>query len=243
MRKRIEIGTDIATIGVWDPTCERHDLSALKYADYEAGLESEASAGRLFFVFTGADGSYPAVFYADELPASDILALYDSAKRRFLIHCTSGRLIAGGVEDFVKQRKVITSPEDEFSLEPGAYAIQFYKLVDEKLIDRLRAELGDSDYEYYASRVERLPWGCLLAATILFTAILLLTRLGTAALTVFCMGALCTILRRRAQVVDHRFNSIQERIQSIDEDIPPFIYVLQPIDHSSDVTGGWHTLR
>ena len=229
MRKRIDIGTDIATIGVWDPTCERPDLSAAKYANYQAGLEAEASAGRLFFILTGADGSYPAVIYADESPAPDTLALYESADRRFLIHCSSGRMIAGGIEDFVNKKKVITSAEDEFSLTPGPYAIRFYELVEEKLIARLRVELGNSDYEYYADRAERLPWGCLLVATTLFTAILLFTQFWVAALVVFCIGVVYTILRWRTQALDHRFNSIAERVKSIDVDIPPFIYVLEAI--------------
>ena len=128
MRKRIDIGTDIARIGVWDPAFERHDLSVARFADYEDGLEAEASAGRLFFVLTNADGGYPADVYTDELPDQDTLALYRSADRRYLIRCSSGRMIAGGVEDFVSSQKVSTSANDEFSLQPGSYAIQFYEL-------------------------------------------------------------------------------------------------------------------
>jgi hypothetical protein len=200
MRKRIDIGTDIATIGVWDPTRERHDLSAAKYADYQSGLEAEAVAGRLFFINTGADGSYPAVIYADELPSPDTLDLYDSADRPFLIYCHSGRMMAGGIEDFVNQKKVITTTSDEFSITPGAYVIQFYELIEDKLIDRLRVELGDSDYEYYAGRAERLPWGCLLAATIALTTILLFTQLWVASLSVLCLGLCFTLVRRQTRV-------------------------------------------
>lgn len=243
MRKRIDIGTDIATIGVWDPTFECPDLSAANYADYQAGLEAEASAGRLFFILTHADGSYPAVIYAGESPAPDTLVLYKSAARSFLVHCSSGRMIAGGIEDFVNKKNVITSAEDEFSLTPGSYTIQFYELIEEKLIARLRVELGDSDYDYYADRAERLPWGCALVATILFTVILLFTQFWGAALAVFCTGFVYAIFRRRTQAGDHRFHSIAERVRSIDADIPPFIYVLQPVDKSSNASGGWHSLE
>ncbi len=47
---RVEVGTDIATIGVWDPAHERHDLKSAKYADYDAALRLEAQSGRLLYI-------------------------------------------------------------------------------------------------------------------------------------------------------------------------------------------------
>lgn len=242
MRKRINIGTDIATIGFWDPSCERPDLSAAKYAAYQAGLEAEANAGRLFFILTGADGSYPADVYTNQVPAPNILTLYESADRRFLIRCTSGRMVAGGIEDFVNPKKITISLKDQFALKPGSYAIQIYERVEEKMISRLRDELGEPDYEYYARRAERLPWGCLLAVTIVFSVIVLLTQFWIIALVVFCAGVAYTAFRYRTQTVDVRYESIAERVDSFDKDIPPFVYVIQPIGDNSNVTGGWHTL-
>ena len=243
MRKWIDIYTDIANFGIWDPTCERHDLSSLKYKDYLTGLQAEADAGRLFFINTSADGEYPTAFYVDEVPPSDTLDLYDSLGRQFLIHSRSGRLIAGGIEDFVNQKKRTTSTEDEFPVVPGSYAIQFYELDDDKFTNLLRTELGDSDYEYYEERAEQLPWGCLLTLTIFLTSILLVTQLWIASLTVFCLGLCYTLVRRRVQAADHRFRSLAEKVKLIHHDFPSFICILRPVNDSMDVTGGWFDLE
>ncbi len=56
-RKRIDMGTDIALIGVWDPAHERHDLATAKHGVLEACLKAEANAGSLFFIRTSADGN------------------------------------------------------------------------------------------------------------------------------------------------------------------------------------------
>jgi len=211
----------------------------LTYDDYQAGLEADALAGRIFFIMTGSDGSCPAVIYTNELPTTDILDLYDSADRRFLIYCDSGRLKANGVEDF---GRASTSTEDEFSLAPGAYSIQFYERVQEKVIARFRAELGDSDWEYYTARADRLPWGCFAAITIVLTAILLFSRFWRAALTVFCLGLVFVVIRRLTQALDRRFKSIEERVDAIFKDLPPYIFVLEAVDNSTDITGGWYDL-
>lgn len=242
MRKRIDITTDIAKIGIWDPAHERHDLSSVKYEDYRTGLQAEAVAGSLFFIDTSADGSYPAAFYVDEVPSSDTLALYDSLDRQFLIHSRSGRLIAGGVEDFVNQKKWTVSTEDEFPVAPGSYAIQFHILNDEQFTNRLRSELGNSDFEYYAARAEKLPWGCLLALTIFLTSILLVVQRWVPSLIVFGLGLCYTLVRWRIQASDHRFRSLAEKVKLLENDFPWFICVMNSVNGSTDVTGGWFDL-
>lgn len=239
MLRRIEIGTDIATIGVWDPTRERHDLKTAKYAEYESGLRSEAEAGRLFMVYTGADGGFLTDIYVDEQPDPDCLSLYSAVEREFLIECQSGRLIAGGVEDFIKGDKQITSDEDQFTLTPGRYALRFYELIEDRLIDRLKNHVGPEDYAYYESKFAGFPWGCLL---LVIATISLFSKLWLVSASVFALWAASLFVRSRVRAADHRFQDTTKRIEEFEMRFPPFIYVLRRVTDADAVEGGWHEL-
>lgn len=236
---RIELGTDIATIGVWDPARERHDLKTAKYADYQSALQSEAENGCLFFVNTGADGGYLTDIYLDEQPDLDRLSLYSAVEREFLITSESGRLIAGGVEDFISSTKQITSEQDQFAVTPGSYALRFYELDEEKFLDRLRSYVGSEDYAYYEGRSAGSPWGCLLvviAATCLFM-LQWLVCVG-----MFIVWASYLFVRFRIRAADDRFQDIAKRIAEFEDQFPPFVYVLRRLTDTNGIKGGWHDL-
>lgn len=239
MPKRIDIGTDIATIGVWDPTRERHDLKAAKYADFLAGLESEAKATRLFFVKTGADGGFLTDVYVDEQPSSDCLSLYSPVEREFAIEAPSGRLIAGGIEDFVSSAKQITSEKDLIEVAPGMYALKFYELIEDKLVARLQEHIGAEDYAHYERRFSGWPWGCLL---FMLALVCLMITLWLASAVVFALWSIYLVVRFRIHASDSRFQDIAKRIDAFDKQFPPFIYVLRGISSSESIVGGWHKL-
>ncbi len=240
MPTRIDIGTDIATIGVWDPTRERHDLKSAKYADFQSGLQSEAEDARLFFVNTGADGGYLTDIYVDEQPDPDCLNLYSTVEREFLISFESGRLIAGGVEDFVSSTKQITSDQDQFEVTPGMYALRFHELIEDRLIDRLGNHIGVEDYAYYESKSAGFPWGCLL---FVIATICWFTKLCAVSVGMFALWAAFLVVRSRVRAADHRFWDIAKRIAAFDKQFPPFIYVLRTVTDTDDVKGGWHDLN
>lgn len=243
MRKWIDIGTDVATIGIWDPACERHDLASASRKNYQAGLETEAEAGRLFFINTFADGSYPALIFADDVPSVESLSLHDSSNRLFRINCNSGRLIAGGIEDFVNRRKSITTIAGSFSLPPGSYSIQLFVRSEERLTNKLRAELGEEDYCYYVKKAEETPWGCAIAISMVPAAMLLWAGHWEIACSVLILGFVVALFRRRTQKTDLRYQILAERAESLDHECPPFIYLLKSIPESSGLTGGWHDLE
>lgn len=239
MPKRIHIGTDIATIGVWDPIRERHDLKTARYADFRAGLESEARAGRLFFVNTGADGEYLTDIYVDEQPNPDWLSQYTGTSREFLIESHSGQLIAGGIEDFINETKQITADQDRFQAAPGRYALRFYELIEDETSDRLRDHLGADDFSYY----ERRSNGCSREVVMLvILSILLITKWWLASAVVFVACLTCLILGSRARARDRRYQEIASRVKAFDEQFPPFIYVLRRVADAGEVQGGWHNL-
>ncbi|BBO31759.1 hypothetical protein [Lacipirellula parvula] len=240
MPKRIDIGTDIATIGVWDPTRERHDLSGAKYADFQAALESEAKAARLFFVETGGDGGHLTDVYVDEQPSSDCLSLYSPVEREFLIESPSGRLIAGGIEDFVSSEKQITSEEDVIAVAPGIYALKIHQLVEDKLNDRVRECVGAEDYAYFVHKTTPSYWGFLLFGIALIS---LLARLWLISIAMLALWIVYMVIRSRSRKADKRFRDINNRVEALDKQFPPFIYVLRRLASPADITGGWHRLE
>ena len=240
MPQRIDIGTDIATIGVWDPAHERHDLKTVKFADFEAGLQSEAHDGRLFFINTGADGGYLTDIYIDEEPDSKQLSVYSRVEREFLITSQSGKLIAGGIEDFVSTSKQITSHKDQFAVSPGTYAIRVYELIEDKLIDRIRDHIGEDDYAYYEGKSAGFPWGCLLFVIAIG---FLFSRLWLISAGSFAIWLAYVVVRSRVRRADSRFQEIAQRVLAFDSDYPPFIYVLRSVPAANDVKGGWYNLN
>lgn len=240
MPKRIDIGTDIATIGVWDPAHERHDLKTVKFAAFEAGLQSEARNARLFFINTGADGGYLTDFYVNEEPDAELLAVYSMGEREYLITSESGNLIAGGIEDFVRQTKQITSDEDRLVVSPGLYAIRVYELIEERLVERIRSHIGEEDYNYYEQRWAGVPWGCLIFAA---AVLLLFAKLWFASVALFLTWVAYLVVTSRLRAADQRFQDISQRISAFDTQYPPFIYVLRSVSDRNSVKGGWYDLN
>ena len=239
MPKRIELGTDIATIGVWDPARERHDLNSAKYRDYQSSLQSEAEAGRLFFINTSADGGYLTDIYVDQTPDPDLLNVYSTVDRDFLVVSESGRFIAGGIEDFVSKTKRITSREDDFSVAPGAYALSLHELLEDKMIDRLRHHIGEEDYAYYVAKSGGIAWGCLL---FVLATIFLFAKLWVVSLSLFAVWVGYLVVRSRVRAADDRFGKIAMRVEAFDELFPVFIFVLRKLSDSTAVKGGWYEL-
>ena len=237
---RIDIGTDIATIGVWDPIRERHDLEAAKFAGFEAGIKSEAENARLFFISTGADGGYLTDIYVDEEPNSEYLSVYAGVAREFLISSESGRLVAGGIEDFVSSSKRITSDKDHFHVTPGFYALKVYELVEDKLIDRLRNYIGVEDYAYFERKLSGTPWGCLL---FVIAAASIFSRRWLLVVGLFTFWGMYCVVRSRICAADNRFQDIARRVEEYDTHFPPFIYVLRNVPEACGVRGGWHKLN
>lgn len=244
MPKRIEMGTDIAMVGVWDPGVDLHD----KPGDYRDFIEAKALAGRLFFIDTVADGGFHTDVYVDEQPAPETLAFYKTPDRRFLIASESGRLIAGGIEDFANLQPQITSPADEFNVTPGRYALSVYERDEDQYLEVLKKEVGESDMDYYATRFNGCTHGCLafIAAVILGAVSWVLTDvypwLWAVTGLLVALGITYITIRTRTLIKDERYRDIHQRIGKIEERFSSFIFILESLSDNEEVEGGWHEL-
>lgn len=240
MPQRIEIGTDIAAIGVWDPAHERHDLGRAKHAVFLSELETEAHAARLFFINTFADGGYLTDIYVDDSPDSDHLALYSTVEREFLIESRSGQLIAGGIEDFIDSHKKITSDDHRFNVSPGFYALRLHEFEEEKYLARLRDHIGADDYDYYQNKSEGTPWGCLLFVVSIIFLIAKMKMMFVGALVIW---GIYVMIRFRLRAADSRLRDISIRVKEFEVQFPSLIYILRRVSGASGIKGGWHELK
>lgn len=241
---RIEMGTDIAMVGVWDPGEDDSELTG----DYLAFIESEAKAGRLFFINTGADGGYAVDVYLEQQPAPEELDLYTEYDRAYLIKSRSGRLIAGGVEDYGKSKPGITSESDELALTPGHYALRFFELDEDRYLTGLSEHIGEQDMAYYSSQLGGCGTGCLLFVAALVSGAIswvltdVLPWLWFVPAVLFVIGVVYLTVRSRALAKDQRFQEIASRIEAHEERYPGFIFVLRLVSDEDNIQGGWHDL-
>lgn len=248
MLKRIDLGTDIAMIGVWDPTQTFPELRSAKYADYIATLHTEAEAGRLFFINTGGDGGCPADIYVNERPNAEHLSLYETPDRAFLIESRSGRLIVGGLEDYGANKRQITTEEDEFSVKPGRYKLRFYFRDEEKYGASFEKHIGRDDLDYHLSRFDCCTSGCLLFIFVLVLSVAswvlaaMFPWLWMATAGVAMLGVGYITLRNRSLAKDERYQDISQRIAEYEARFPGMIFVLIDLPPDKEVQGGWHDL-
>lgn len=235
MPKRIDISTDIAIIGVWDPTHERYDLISANPYDFKSELQMEALEARLFFIDTFADGNYPTDIYINEIPHRDILAHYLAVEREFLILSESGHLIAGGIEDFYKVRKQTISDGDQFDVSPGLYAIKFYERMEGALIKHI----GEKELNYYENKFADSFLGCLIFVIMIG---FLVSKLWYFSASLFVIWLIYLAIRFRIRATDQRFQGIRKRITTFENQYPPFIYVFRRIADAENLKGGWHRL-
>lgn len=156
MKTRIEAGTDIATLGVWDAELQKRSNIDRSLA----ALDREATQANLFLIRTGGDGGGPVDVYVDEAIPSAARRLVRRVGREHLIHIPSGRFIVAGAEDYQTTTPQTIGQNSQLEIPPGDYAITCYSPKEEVGFDppsqkQLCETLGATDYRYYR-RVQKL---------------------------------------------------------------------------------------
>ena len=172
MKARIDAGTDIALIGLWDAQRGASPPSAGEKAS--DALEADAAAAHVFLVHTGGDGGGPVDVYVDEAIPPEELERLRPAGGEFLLILPTGELVVAGAEDYRVAQPHIAGTNDPVALTAGEYSVRCYAAKDEEQTPRseaaLRKLVGGEDLEYY-DRVNKS--GCAAgAATLLLFPIL-----------------------------------------------------------------------
>jgi len=222
---RINAGTDIAMIGIWDPTRDAHDLAGAASTDE---LRRRAADAQLFLIDTGGDGEFPTEVIVDQDVPETLLRWMEKVNGTHELACHSGRLVVGGLEDFVNEVKVITSAADEITVKPGTYRLSLYvsrveedsKETEEEIIRRVGAE----DFAYYARKGTGLGIGCLfvLAACVAPFAVHWSWSLALVTAGVGAFAIRQAMLRR-----DPRHKRVADAIAAFDDEIPAYAVHLE----------------
>ena len=232
-----EAGTDVAMLGIWDADAPTDDVGKSNYKDYQAILDADARDGKLIYINTYSDGGYPMGIVADRaaLP-SGVLDGYDAVDRALFIHTPTGRLVVGGLEDYRSSKPQITSEKDVFEVDPGIYQASAYQLIDdeERIIDELKRQVGEDEYEYYSTR----PTGCL-AASFLIPAGLVASVFWSwwAMLIAFVLSIGYAAYRTKANTQDERFMAVKSVADEWDAAHPVILFVLEKVEEMQESDG------
>lgn len=159
MKQRVDAGTDIALIGVWDQARSRDVIPKVSMKQYKEILSTDAEQGHIFLLRLGGDWGGPIDVYVDSSMESRIKRKLKELPGEFLLSAPSGRVIVGGAEDYRSSETKITSESSVVSLQPGQYGLKCYMLKsdsgeipDTPSPEVIETAVGKESYAYYQSR-------------------------------------------------------------------------------------------
>lgn len=165
MKVRIEAGSDIAQLGVWDAARQTDVLSQNKVKARKQALQADATNGVLFIIDTGADGNDTIDFYFEESPPPDLIRNFRQVGEERLLVIASGRINVDGLE-YYRTPLETASMSNLVELPAGDYGITCWVNTDEEIPagpseEALRAAIGEADRHYYRQRNRHTGLGCL----------------------------------------------------------------------------------
>lgn len=206
---RIETGTDIASLGLWDRARDAEPFTSYK----PAAIAADVREGHVVQVQTDSDGGYDfAVFVGEDAP-EELRAVTISAGPPRLLRAPSGRLCLGGLGDYRSKKPRITGERSFFDAPPGDYRVHCRVLDLDRPRDQVAAAVGEKDFLYWRSVQARVDRGCCLVVVLALVGIYLGWRyawwwaLGGVALVVAYSWWI-----ERASRTDARFEDIEQRI-------------------------------
>lgn len=153
MKARVEAGTDVAMVGLWDARLNSMPFRPAETTQVSSTLEKETEDGRLFLIHTGSDGGGPVDLYIDEEIPAEIQARLRPVEGAFLLAVPSGKLLVGGAEDYRAEKTKITGQNSIVAVHSGDYAVRCYTPMDEaqpaRSEEALRDLVGGAELAYY----------------------------------------------------------------------------------------------
>lgn len=207
MKFETEAGTDIAMIGIWDADASGGEIP---FKCLIGEISKDGKEGKLLRVDTGADGGYSicVVSTLEELRTFRLDA-YAKIEHDFFLKSETGAFIAGGLEDYRNGTPQITSKDNLFKLEPGAFKVHAYvhNEDEEQISKQVEAKTGVEELRYYQTRNNGL--GIAIGAI----------GIGAALAFLWSWWALLAALLMASGVLIYflRLNSSDARVQRVDQ--------------------------
>ena len=245
MKVRIETGTDVAMLGVWDASRSTLPLDEKGFAGIAEMLEQDSADGHLFLIHTGADGGGPVDVYVDEEPPGKVLKGAKSiTDRDYLLRVPGGRVAVGGAEDYRARQPINTSEKSIVELPAGDYALRCWSGPEESegssaSEKEIHKAVGKENVRYF-DRMNNI--GCAASALVLllFPVLTIWLRWWMALPITFLawlgyFGAMQWVLTRIP-----RYRALQAVIPAMRQAAaePDFIFVLKRAEPPHELRGG-----
>ncbi len=248
-RTRIDAGTDIAKIGVWDVSRNDGQTDGLSIKRIDAMCAEDSRQGNLFLLQLGGDWGGAIDVYVDAELEPELRAKMMKLPGKFLLSAPSGRLIVGGAEDYRSQVAQITSEASIVDLAPGDYALEAYALLpneegeihDAPPDEVFESLVGAENYAYYQTRLVRTLRGFWLFLLFIPITYLYGWIAGLVASLAIVLGYFSVndwLLKRDPRYMEME-EAMEAKMQEARDKMPPiFAFTLTSRKEAEEMTGG-----
>jgi hypothetical protein len=245
MKTRIDAGTDIAMIGVWDASQNDTALAGMGSTNLLQSLETDCATARLFLLHTGGDDGGPVDVYVDAATPEAVRKKYRATKREFLISVPSGRLVIGGMEDYRTGAAQITGADSVVTIPSGEYALRCLAPKGEVYSEtptraELEAKVGTKDFKYHR-RIQTLALTAYSGVPVLFVILCFVLGWKQALAVAVVVGLISYGLVRisnneRFRRVSRAENELWQQAQQ--RGLPTLIFELRRVSDPAGLSGG-----
>ena len=231
MREIVEMGTDVATVAIGDPSL-LESLRACNGRGYHEELSRAVADGALWTADIGSDGAYLFHVFVDEEPPPPVAMWLRDPVIIECLRVPSGRLLVAGQECFIGA----LSPRDyphigrEVGVPPGDYQLTAYRVeTPDGYLDSRLSEQATSDQRRAWSLGNSLPAWCFVATIVALVAGYVLylktvsTPLALLPLAIAALGWWGQVRYRRRGP----YQSAQTLFRAIERELPSIAVVMR----------------
>lgn len=248
MKRRVEVATDIARIGVWDESLNTVPIPDLSISEVEKTIAEETAHGRLFLIQLGGDWGGTVDVYVDSSLEPEHRKKMSACPGEFLLCSPSGRIVVGGVEDFRSSEQRVTSDTSIVPIQAGEYGLKCYKrnaddgeVPDMPEPEEIEAAVGSDLYAHYRTwnrRASKGFWLLLLIVPITYWFGWIVGILATLAVVIGFFHAVEWVQNRDAKYGEAEA-AVEAAIASGQATMPPiFALELRRLEAGHQLSGG-----
>ncbi len=242
--KRINCGTDIALIGIWDISLKEEPILKKDFLNIESVIKKDSKEGNLFFIKTRADGESIIDIYVNEEIPKEVKDYSYEQNEDFLLISQSGKLKCDGLEEYrrgegvVNEHNLIEVPQGRYSVK--CYICKDYDELEDGTEDELKKLLPSEDIEYFDKKnIGAFKWSFTITAFVFLATIFTMKWYFAFLLSLIVFIAFFNvydfILKK-----DEKYQTLSQIIPQfrILRERPTFVFSLKKLE-SETLTGGF----